>query len=874
MKYPRLLLLIGLLALAALLAAPSPGQPAAAQQTDIPLSVGWNLISLPLAPADTAPAAVLTSIAGKLNSAWAYAPGAPNPWLSYDPDVPDFLNTLTAIDVSMGFWLNMKEAGTLTVSGSQPGSTEIAVSPGWNFIGYPASEAKPIADVMGTLPYNSVWAYDPGQANPWQSYDPNVPPFLNTLQQFTPNRGYALNAAAGVLTVGEPPPTSYDLIRQALDAGDIDAETALTYKIFVTFSDPRLPTKYQGDDDAVWDDPGAVEQAVATFDTLSPATQDILAPFLLPAYAPGSWQQLRAAGAGGVQAQAVLYSTIEFSPHVKVWYRQDRPQDQNVAFGLAVEVDYTIWDKLTGLMGQPKSDADQPNNGGDGRIDIILSGDPLGSFAAPYACKATSAIVTLGTGGANKYVLTHELMHVITFHFNVQTACEYPEYRWFNEATSQWSIDFVYPDSQEERVGGNWIPKCFLEHPAQPLEYRNDCHEYAAYVFLFYLHRNHDKQYVRKIWDAFAGSDSLAAVNTALAPLGGLKEVWPKFVLQNYNREPETEYRDQDNLTTAAFLEADENVSLGGAPKRTYFLRGDADHLTAFYYHYEFNDPEIQEVTFKHSLKGQPTAFVKALIMYEGATAWVKEDWIPNEEQKFCYDNPAQQVLEELVIIISNSEYQNRSHVLTSNPQPELEVKDQCGITGTAIGTYHHSFPDYYQTYDAVTTAHILWEEDPDFFFGCNCRTFFPTGGIDWTWHYATDTCSDSDAGHVEAGQGLPLRTDQILILWADPNDDQQYFYSGNGRMFVDAFINCDGGWKIAVQDFFDIPAPDLNFPTPTLPATAPVQAAPTPFCGAAPFTVARDATSISGSCYSGYQYDPYDFVKYEWSFKLAGAAP
>jgi hypothetical protein len=86
-------------------------------------------------------------------------------------------------------------------------------------------------------------------------------------------------------------------------------------------------------------------------------------------------------------------------------------------------------------------------------------------------------------------------------------------------------------------------------------------------------------------------------------------------------------------------------------------------------------------------------------------------------------------------------------------------------ITGTATGTSHHSFPDYLQASDAVTKANIVWEEDPGFLFGCNCRVFFPTGGIDWTAHYATDDCSDTATGHVEAGQGLPLKTAQMLIL-------------------------------------------------------------------------------------------------------------
>ncbi|MBI2912958.1 MAG: hypothetical protein HYY03_03465, partial [Chloroflexi bacterium] len=116
-------------------------------------------------------------------------------WLSYDPAVPPFLNTLAALDVNMGVWVNMKEAATLTVTGTPPGTTEIAISQGWNFIGYPSGQTKAVTDVLAGVSYNSAWAYDPSLSpSPWQSYDPNVPDFLNTLQQFEPGRGYALNA--------------------------------------------------------------------------------------------------------------------------------------------------------------------------------------------------------------------------------------------------------------------------------------------------------------------------------------------------------------------------------------------------------------------------------------------------------------------------------------------------------------------------------------------------------------------------------------------------------------------------------------------------------------------------------------------------------
>jgi hypothetical protein len=93
--------------------------------------------------------------------------------------------------------------------------------------------------------------------------------------------------------------------------------------------------------------------------------------------------------------------------------------------------------------------------------------------------------------------------------------------------------------------------------------------------------------------------------------------------------------------------------------------------------------------------------------------------------------------------------------------------------------------------------------------------------------------------------------------------------------MFVDAFINCDGDWEIEVPDFWDVPEPniDISTTTPTLPATPPVRvAASAPLCADGTWTVAADATSITGSCFQ--HNEDYGYEKYEWDFKLAVAAP
>ena len=74
--------------------------------------------------------------------------------------------------------------------------------------------------------------------------------------------------------------TSAALIDAALARGEIDAETALVYKVFASFGDARLPAKYRGDGDEL--DAILLREAVSRYDTLSGQAQALLAPFFQP----------------------------------------------------------------------------------------------------------------------------------------------------------------------------------------------------------------------------------------------------------------------------------------------------------------------------------------------------------------------------------------------------------------------------------------------------------------------------------------------------------------------------------------------------------------------------------------------------------------
>ncbi len=157
----------------------------------IPLSIGWNLISLPVEPANSAMTSLLSGIQGAYQVVWAYQNQA---WQVFDPNDAAG-STLTAMHAGNGYWIKMAAKRTLSLSGTTP-SPVLSLLEGWNLVGYKGGTSCGSAS-SALVPLSSSfllsWGY-PLQA--WQFYDPlNLP---GTLTQFCPGAGYwiELNKAA------------------------------------------------------------------------------------------------------------------------------------------------------------------------------------------------------------------------------------------------------------------------------------------------------------------------------------------------------------------------------------------------------------------------------------------------------------------------------------------------------------------------------------------------------------------------------------------------------------------------------------------------------------------------------------------------------
>lgn len=169
----------------------------------------------------------------------------------------------------------------------------------------------------------------------------------------------------------QAPSTTDQLIARALEAKEIDEETAYTYYVFGAFGDSRLPAKYRGTDAGREPSP-KVAEAGSRMSTFSVQTQSQLAPFFVRPNAPSSWihlptvstQQASAPSnapaptstptptpiSGAVPAPPGDWRTFSGAGgKAKVWAHIRYPDDVANAEALANAMSY-IWNKLVGLI--------------------------------------------------------------------------------------------------------------------------------------------------------------------------------------------------------------------------------------------------------------------------------------------------------------------------------------------------------------------------------------------------------------------------------------------------------------------------------------------------------------------------------------------
>jgi len=140
---------------------------------------GWNLISLPVVPTNTAIAAVLGSASSAIDAVWTYAPNDTNAddsgWFVYYPNPTAEqvgLSNLETMTTGYGYWVSATADATISGSGTLLSAQQVppsrTLASGWNLVGYYQIPSDPsstrddafISIGLAGVDYTSLWGFN------------------------------------------------------------------------------------------------------------------------------------------------------------------------------------------------------------------------------------------------------------------------------------------------------------------------------------------------------------------------------------------------------------------------------------------------------------------------------------------------------------------------------------------------------------------------------------------------------------------------------------------------------------------------------------------------------------------------------------------
>jgi hypothetical protein len=534
--------------------------------------------------------------------------------------------------------------------------------------------------------------------------------------------------------------TSFDLIEAALTAGDIDAETALTYEVFASFSDSRLPAQYTGDD--VGGEPMAIlDRAAQSYSDFSAQTQADLDPFLKRPDEPGSWLTLDTVGSASRDAQPAADPAITWTKYpavggkVKIWAQDRYPADAAKAAAIASAMTSRIWPMLLTVMDrEPVADTGLANNGGDGALDIYLVNPPLEVLedeegyeylGKPWVGLAVPAEVdncdlgpryllldnTYPLGGERSsgilQTAVHEVFHAFQFAFPFSTGCWTPEYGWFVEASATWSEQHVYPLANSEHGAA----PDFVESQSDPhlpldfYEYLHG-HQYGAYLFPYFLEKTVGVQTIRSIFTSFGLLKNLDAIDSKVP--GGLRKTFPKFANHLWNRDSVDFFTKWDKMGYLWYPKADKLAVPSGT---TYSLDVQEPHLHAAFYSFIFPE-NVKKIEFKNSIVSEGLTHGAVYAIAKIGDEWKEPVELDQPEKHWCRQIPEEDVT-ELVLVVSNADASGEKTLEPVQP-PELKSKAFCDDwTGTVSYSYHYSGDSGQRDISTDGTIQFGEQDDP-----------------------------------------------------------------------------------------------------------------------------------------------------------------
>lgn len=631
-------------------------------------------------------------------------------------------------------------------------------------------------------------------------------------------------------------PTSGRLIQTALDAGRIDAATALRYRIYAVFGAQELPAEFRSTD---WvEDDAALDLATLQLDGMSAPDAEAIRPFLVRPTDPSSVFRasppaaaVRLASLRDAQLTATVtcgadgWASIEGVSHFKVWGRCGAGYDDADLELLAGILD-ALWTEESTYMGrQPRGDAGGVDEGGDDRVDFYLVGNCVtraGDCQTHTGLAATTAagpyVGSTGSRKSSAYVVInratvgspyfpsnigHELFHVLQNAFNLEGKYSTGTSHWFVEASASWA-EFKF-------VGApTYDPARFAAYQSTtyPLQDKADDNAYDSFVWPLFMDEEAGDGTVANAWAALEGVATWDGFTDAIDAQLPFKQHFRDFAVRDWNDDalaavigpmlPIGATGDPRLLPGGPRRGADETLLAngGGAPPSVFAVG--LQSLSAWFEHLTV-DSAVGQVTLDFSdLQPRASLDIDLLVNVPGL-GWDRRQVVGDKIQ-FCRNVPADEVT-EIVVVLSNHDkdpFSNTHGLWTAE-----SLKDPCpvGMTGDLTAELVDMYIDPDGVQHPITgtlRVHLVIEIGP---YG----SLYVARGSTYSYEMRYAPLFACGSGVVMDSGGLAPRVGQGPYDNADPNARGTATIGGGGEgpgaeLGLDISIPppanaCQGGW-------------------------------------------------------------------------------
>jgi hypothetical protein len=522
--------------------------------------------------------------------------------------------------------------------------------------------------------------------------------------------------AASDIATDLPSTSAADLIQADVDAGKIDANTGLLYRLEAQFGAPGLPAQYKSapvtEDIAVFDMaahalakmPADIQSQVAPYlarptNAISvfhgkgkafsapknpAALADVARPPKGAAAAPGD------VVCGGDGWASVSSAAIP----VTIWGEcgGNGRDDSDLTRALAA-IESTYPDEVS-IMGDPVPDTGDEDAGASPNLDIYLVDScvtrdgtcndirgsaagvtiPTSPFQGPDGANTSSGFILIYRGYAAsavdiKDIETHEMFHVLENAHNEEGRLEGGKSHWMTEASAKWAEEVFVPEARAE-----WVYPWFGAYQATDLGLttKDGRNEYESFVWPYFMDQESGPSSIGKAWKAFEGLQGWQAFNASLTGILSFKERFKDFALRAWNTDMPG--GGTPDLITPKFQAVDGQFpkTAPNKPVKFYFRHPNAVKVTdpaikvpetmpalsERYAELELGDDTQQLIADFSGLQPNGPLDVTALVHIKGGQ-WKKEP-LPTGKTTWCR---AQEDVDRVLFVLDNNSYSANSPI-------------------------------------------------------------------------------------------------------------------------------------------------------------------------------------------------------------------